>query len=195
MARGIGEVARWICLTAGSRARKLVELRGGVAASPDRPSGRHIYSALRSASATWADLEWLRSLFKAPLLIKGVLHPDDADRAVDAGCDGVVVSNHGGRTIDTVPATLEVLPRIADRVGGKTTILFDGGIRRGTDIFKAMALGASAVCIGRPYLYGLAVGGEFGIARVMEILRSELEMTMCLVGCPELGKATRAWIG
>lgn len=189
------ELRAGFVLPPGVERINLTALEGGVAASPDRPFGRSIYSALRSPSATWADLEWLRSWIKAPLLVKGILHPDDAERAVTCGCDGVIVSNHGGRTIDTVPPTLDVLPKIADRVGGRTTLLLDGGVRRGTDVFKAVALGASAVCIGRPYLYGLAVGGEFGIARVLEILRAELEMTMCLVGCPELSKAGRALLG
>ncbi|HWF45586.1 MAG TPA: alpha-hydroxy acid oxidase [Bryobacteraceae bacterium] len=188
------ELRAGFVLPPGVERVNLAGLEGSVAASPDRPFGRSIYSALRSASATWADLEWLRSWVKAPLLVKGILHPDDAERAVASGCDGVIVSNHGGRTIDTVPATLDVLPRIADRIGGRTTLLLDGGVRRGTDVFKAIALGAAAVCIGRPYLYGLAVGGEFGIARVLEILRSELEMTMCLVGCPELSKAGPPWV-
>jgi 4-hydroxymandelate oxidase len=188
------ELRAGFLLPPGVQRVNLAGLEGGVAASPDRPFGKNIYSALRSASATWADLEWLRSLIKVPLLVKGILHPEDAERAVECACDGLIVSNHGGRTVDTVPATLDVLPRIADRVGGRTTLLLDGGVRRGTDIFKAVALGAAAVCIGRPYLYGLAVGGELGIARVLEILRAELEMAMCLTGCPEMGKASRAWI-
>jgi 4-hydroxymandelate oxidase len=188
------ELRAGFVLPPGVERVNLAGLVGGGAASPDRPFGRSIYSALRSPSATWADLEWLRSWVKAPLLVKGILHPDDAERAVACGCDGVIVSNHGGRTIDTVPATMDVLPRIAGRVGARTTLLLDGGIRRGTDVFKAMALGAAAVCIGRPYLYGLAAGGEFGIARALEILRSELEMTMCLVGCPELSHADPTWV-
>jgi 4-hydroxymandelate oxidase len=189
------ELRAGFALPPGVQRVNLAALEGGVAASPDRPFGRSIYSALRSSSATWADLEWLRSLVKIPLLVKGVLHPDDAERAVDCGCDGVIVSNNGGRTIDTVPATLDAFPRIVERVGGRTTLLLDGGVRRGTDVFKAIAMGATAVCIGRPYLYGLAVGGEVGIARVLEILRSELEMTMCLVGCPELRSASPQWLG
>ncbi|HEX4809503.1 MAG TPA: alpha-hydroxy acid oxidase [Bryobacteraceae bacterium] len=189
------ELRAGFVLPPGVQRVNLADLEGGLAASPDRPFGRSIYSMLRSSSATWADLEWLRSFVKTPLLVKGVLHPADAERAVACGCDGVIVSNHGGRTIDTVTATLDAFPRIVERVGGRTTLLLDGGVRRGTDVFKAIAMGAAAVCIGRPYLYGLAVGGELGIARVLEILRSELEMTMCLVGCPELGRASREWIG
>jgi 4-hydroxymandelate oxidase len=188
------ELRAGFVLPPGTERVNLAGLEAGIAASPDRPFGRSIYSALRSPGATWADLEWLRSWVKVPLLVKGILRPDDAERAVACGCDGVIVSNHGGRTIDTVPATLDVLPRIVDRIAGRTTLLLDGGIRRGTDVFKAIAMGVAAVCIGRPYLYGLAVGGEFGIARVVEILRSELEMTMCLVGCPDLNHAGSAWL-
>jgi 4-hydroxymandelate oxidase len=120
------------------------------------------------------------------LVLKGVLHPEDAELAVKAGCDGVIVSNHGGRSLDTVPASIDVLPAIVDRVGDRLVVLFDGGIRRGIDVFKALARGATAVMVGRPYMFGLAAGGSFGIARVLEILRTELEMTMGLIGCTSL---------
>jgi 4-hydroxymandelate oxidase len=126
----------------------------------------------------------MRALVKTPLLVKGILHPDDAAKAVEAGCDGVIVSNHGGRSVDTVPASIDALPAIADRVAGRIPVLVDGGIRRGTDVYKALARGASAVLIGRPYVYGLAVAGAEGVARVVEILRTELEMTMALMGTP-----------
>jgi 4-hydroxymandelate oxidase len=151
-----------------------------------RPAGRNIYAAVRAANATWAELEWLRRLTPVPLVIKGILNPDDAMRAVDCGCDGIIVSNHGGRSIDTVPAAIDALPRVVERVGSRVPVLMDGGIRRGTDVFKALALGAHAVLIGRPYLHGLAAQGAAGVVRVIEILRTEVEMTMGLMGCRAL---------
>ncbi len=108
--------------------------------------------------------------------------------AVDLGCDGIIVSNHGGRSLDTVQASIDALPAIAKRVGKRVPLILDGGIRRGIDVFKALALGASAVMIGRPYMYGLAAGGALGVARVVEILRTELEMTMGLAGCTNLSQ-------
>lgn len=142
-------------------------------------------------SLSWADLEWLRSVTKLPLLIKGIVRGDDAERAVDLGAAGVVVSNHGGRQLDTAPATIEALPRVADAVAGRAAVLVDGGVRRGTDVVKALALGASAVLVGRPILWGLTVGGEAGVARVLEILRGELELAMGLCGCPTVGSISR----
>jgi 4-hydroxymandelate oxidase len=157
-------------------------------AAAHRPIGRNIYSATHGADATWKDIEWLRSIIPARLLLKGILHPDDAETAVGVGCDGLIVSNHGGRSLDTLQATIDALPRVVERVNGRVPLLVDGGIRRGIDIFKALARGAAAVLIGRPYLYGLSVDGAAGVARVIEILRMELEMTMGLIGCPELSR-------
>jgi 4-hydroxymandelate oxidase len=126
-----------------------------------------------------------------------LLNPDDAAQAVECGCDGVIVSNHGGRSVDGVPAAITALPAIVKRVGMRVPVLVDGGLRRGTDVFKALALGARAVLIGRPYLYGLAVSGATGVARVVEILRTEFEMTMGLMGCRNLSDITpeRLWPG
>jgi 4-hydroxymandelate oxidase len=115
-------------------------------------------------------------------MLKGILHPDDAELAIQAGAAGIVVSNHGGRNLDTLPPTIEVLPRVVDRVAGRVPVLVDGGIRRGTDVLKAIALGATAVMIGRPYVYGLAVGGAAGVTAVVEILCRELEQAMALTG-------------
>jgi len=137
-------------------------------------------------AATWADVQWLRSLTHLPILLKGIMAADDALRALDAGIDGVIVSNHGGRTLDTLPATIDVLPSIAQAVNGRIPVLLDGGIGRGTDIFKALALGATAVLIGRSFIYGLAAAGAPGVAHVLHILRSELEMSMVLCGCKTL---------
>jgi 4-hydroxymandelate oxidase len=131
-------------------------------------------------------LDWLRANVPVKLLTKGILHAEDAKLAIEAGCDGIIVSNHGGRSLDTVLAGIDALQPIAEAVQDRVPVLLDGGIRRGIDIFKALARGAAAVMIGRPYLYGLAVGGAAGVARVAEILRTELEMTMGLIGCTAL---------
>ena len=135
---------------------------------------------------TWKEIDWLRSFARRPVVLKGILNPDDAATAVRAGVDGIIVSNHGARNLDTVPATIDALPRIIDRVAGRFPVLVDGGIRRGTDVLKALALGATAVQIGRPYLWGLGVAGPDGVARVVEILRREFEMAMMLAGRPTL---------
>lgn len=133
-------------------------------------------------SLTWKDVEWLQSFTRIPILLKGILNPDDAELAVQAGVSGIVVSNHGGRNLDTVPATIEALPRIAERVNKRVPILMDGGIRRGTDVLKAIALGASAVLVGKPICFGLACCGAEGVAQVLNILRTELELAMALTG-------------
>jgi 4-hydroxymandelate oxidase len=176
------EMRARFALPEGIERANLSSLGSVIAAATHRHTGRNIYNAVRAANVTWNDLDWVRSLVRVPLLVKGILHPDDALRATEAGCDGIIVSNHGGRSIDTVPATIDALPAIADRVAGRVPVLLDGGIRRGTDVYKALARGASAVLIGRPYIYGLAVAGAAGVARVVEILRTELEMTMGLMG-------------
>jgi 4-hydroxymandelate oxidase len=177
-------------LPAGIERANLAKLGSKIAGGSHRPSGRNIYAATRASDVTWKDIEWLRSFINVPLLLKGVLNAADASAAADLGCEGIIVSNHGGRSLDTVPATIDVLPAIAKRVGKRVPVILDGGVRRGIDVFKALALGASAVMIGRPYLYGLAAGGALGVARVVEILRTELEMTMGLAGCTSLSKIT-----
>ena len=133
-------------------------------------------------SLTWKDIDWLRSLARTPVLLKGVLNPDDAATAVQAGVSGIIVSNHGARNLDTVPATIDALPLVVEKVAARVPVLVDGGIRRGTDVIKALALGASAVQIGRPYLWGLGISGAEGVTRVVDILRKEFEMAMALTG-------------
>lgn len=133
-------------------------------------------------SLTWKDIEWLKSFTKIPVLLKGILNPNDAEKAIEAGVSGIIVSNHGGRNLDTVPATIEALPRIAEKVDKRIPVLMDGGIRRGTDVLKAIALGANAVLVGKPICFGLACGGAAGVAKVMEILRHEFELAMALTG-------------
>ena len=143
---------------------------------------------------TWADIEHFRARWNGPLLVKGVLTGDDAKRAVQAGADGVVVSNHGGRQLEGAPATIRVLPEVVTAVGSQAVVLLDGGIRRGGDVVKALALGADAVLIGRAYLYGLAAGGEAGVTRILDLLRSEMARTMALMGCPSVSALDRAWL-
>jgi L-lactate dehydrogenase (cytochrome)/(S)-mandelate dehydrogenase len=139
-------------------------------------------AGLLDPSACWRDVEWLRGIWKGPLLLKGVLHPQEALRAVEVGIDGVIVSNHGGRQLDGAVSSLEALPAIVAAVAGRIPVLIDGGIRRGADVVKAMALGAAACLIGRPHLWGLAVGGEAGVARVLEILRQDIGRVLALGG-------------
>jgi 4-hydroxymandelate oxidase len=136
---------------------------------------------------TWDDLAWLRSVCPIPMVAKGILRADDAGRAVDAGCDGIWVSNHGGRQLDTAVAGIEALPEIADAVGERVLLVVDGGVRRGIDVLKGLARGADLVAVGRPVLWGLATDGAEGVRRVLEILRDELSMAMALAGCPAIG--------
>jgi 4-hydroxymandelate oxidase len=132
---------------------------------------------------------------KVPVLLKGVLHPDDARLAIDHGAAGVIVSNHGARQLDTVPATIEALPEIVEAVGDKIEVLIDGGIRRGTDIVKAIALGAKGVGVGRPIIWGLAVNGEQGATRILSILRKDFELAMRLCGCTTIDEIQKALVG
>ena len=146
-------------------------------------------SGVLAGAPTWKDIDWLRSVSALPVLLKGIMSPDDAETAIGAGAAGIVVSNHGGRTLDTQPATIDVLEPIARAVDGRLPVLLDGGVRRGTDILKALALGARAVLVGRPYVYALAAAGPSGVAHVLHILRTELEMAMVLTGCRRLADA------
>jgi len=163
--------------------------------NPQNVKARAAGGTAKRVPVTWKDVEKFQSLSSMPVLLKGVLHPDDADQAARMGVGGILVSNHGGRNLDTAPATIDALPAIVDRVGGRIPVLVDGGIRRGTDVVKALAIGASAVLIGRPYAYGLAVGGAEGVARVVKILRTELEMAMALVGRPRIADLDRSIVG
>ena len=146
---------------------------------------------LLDPSLTWDMVSWLRSITRLPVVVKGIVRADDAVRAVEHGCAGIVVSNHGGRQLDAAPATLDALPRIADAVAGRAEVFLDGGIRRGTDVVKALALGARAVFVGRPILWGLAVDGHAGAAAVLGMLRRELDLAMALCGCPSVTSVTR----
>lgn len=158
---------------------------------PDElPPERRVYNPHLDPSVTWEDVDWLAALARVPLVLKGVLRPDDARRCVDHGAAAVVVSNHGARNLDTVPATADALPRVVDAIAGQVPVLVDGGVRRGTDVTKALILGASAVLVGRPYVWGLAVYGADGVKLVVDMLRTELEMAMGLLGAPTLADLT-----
>ena len=143
---------------------------------------------------TWEILPWLRSITKLPVLLKGILTAEDARLALEYGAAGMIVSNHGGRQLDGVVASMEALPEVVEAVAGRCEVYVDGGVRRGTDVLKALACGARAVLLGRPILWGLAVNGEVGVHHVLQLLRAELELAMALAGCPTLGGITRSLV-
>jgi len=145
-------------------------------------------------SLTWESLDWLHSITRLPIVVKGLLTAEDARRAVKHGVAGIGVSNHGGRQLDSAVATCHALPEVVDAAAGAVEVFVDGGIRRGTDVLKAIALGARAVLIGRPYLWGLAVDGEAGVRRVLNLLRDELRVSMALAGCPRISDISRAFV-
>ena len=162
---------------------------------PDGPMPyADIGAALAQSATTWEDLRWIREAWNGPIVIKGVHTADDARRAVDAGARAVVVSNHGGRQLDGVAPTLRVLPEVVAAVGGRVEVLLDGGIRRGGDVVKALALGARAVLVGRAYAYGLGAGGGKGVTKAIEILVSDLERTLRLLGCPAVGDLDPSYV-
>jgi len=153
-----------------------------------------VAAALAESTVTWADLRWIRELWQGPIVVKGVLTADDARRAIDEGAAAISVSNHGGRQLDGVPASLRALPEVVEAVNGRIEVLMDGGIRRGTDIAKAICMGARAVLCGRAYAYGLAAGGEAGVDRAIEILRTDLDRTLRLLGCPSVAALDRSYV-
>lgn len=200
---------RALCLTvdtavAGVRNREarahvkmppLPNLKGLKSATDGFQTGsQQLGGGILDPALSWKDVEWLRSFAKVPLLLKGVLNPDDADRAVKSGVAGIIVSNHGGRNLDTVPATIDALPWVVEKVSGRVPVLVDGGIRRGTDVLKAIALGASAVLIGRPYVYGLGADGEAGVTKVLNILQREFQLAMALTGRTNIASIDRSVI-
>ncbi|MDE3169234.1 MAG: alpha-hydroxy-acid oxidizing protein [Acidobacteriota bacterium] len=151
-------------------------------------------AALSRSVVTWSDVRWLRDAWKGPIIVKGVLTGDDARRSMDEGAAGVVVSNHGGRQLDCVAASLRALPEVVEAVGSRGVVLMDGGVRRGSDIAKAICLGARAVLIGRAYAYGLSAAGEAGVARALQILRADLERVLKLLGCASVADLDRSYI-
>ncbi|HKV95454.1 MAG TPA: alpha-hydroxy acid oxidase [Candidatus Angelobacter sp.] len=153
-----------------------------IGAEIHRRAPDHAFSLVPNPKLTWKEIEWMCSIAKIPVWLKGIINPEDAMRAAETGASGVMVSNHGARNLDTLPATAVALPRIAERLQGRLPLMVDGGIRRGTDILKALAMGAKAVLIGRPYLHGVAAAGANGVSRVIGILRTELRSAMALTG-------------
>lgn len=162
-----------------------------------QPGQSALFDGLMPRAATWAEIDWLRQASPLPLLLKGVTHADDAREALARGVAGFIVSNHGGRTLDSLPATAELLPPLRAALGPEVPLLVDGGIRRGTDVLKAIALGADAVLLGRPYVHALAASGALGVAHALRLLRDELEIAMALSGCKTLADAGPAllWPG
>lgn len=180
------EQRRGFRLPAGIDAVNLLGMAPLPSRMPARGEGPLFGSGLLDHAPRWEDIAWLRTQTTRPLLLKGIMNPLDARQAISEGIDGIIVSNHGGRSLDTLPATIDALPRITEAVHGRIPILVDGGIRRGTDILKALALGAQAVLVGRPILHSLMAAGAPGVAHVIQILRAELEVAMALTGCRTL---------
>jgi L-lactate dehydrogenase (cytochrome)/(S)-mandelate dehydrogenase len=175
-----------------ARAEPAVPAEGALAAAAN--SSARLASQIQP-DLCWDDLKWMRDAWPGRFYVKGILDPDDAALAVDAvGADGVVVSNHGGRQLDRSLASIDALPAIAQRIGMRTEIYLDGGVRRGTDVITALCLGADAVFVGRPYLYGLAAGGQEGVASVLELLRAEISRDMTLMGCPSVDELGADWL-
>jgi isopentenyl diphosphate isomerase/L-lactate dehydrogenase-like FMN-dependent dehydrogenase len=153
-----------------------------------------INAALAESAVTWSDFSWIRKIWTGPIVVKGVLTADDARRSIDHGAAAISVSNHGGRQLDGVPASLRALPEVVKAVNGQIEVLMDGGIRRGTDVAKAISMGARAVLCGRAYAYGLAAAGEAGVDRAIEILRTDLDRTLRLLGCPSVAELDRSYV-
>ena len=153
-----------------------------------------IGEALARSVVTWADFKWIREIWRGPIIAKSVLTGDDARRAIDHGADAIVVSNHGGRQLDCVSATLKALPEVVKAVDGQAEVLLDGGVRRGSDVVKALCLGARAVLVGRAYAYGLSAAGEAGVRRAIQILKADLDRTLILLGCPSVGELNRSYL-
>ena len=176
--------------------RKERAVRSGFTLPPHLRKSNFLSAAAAepTIALTWDSLAWLRSVVPLPIVLKGILTVEDALLAVEHGVDGIIVSNHGGRQLDTVAASIEALPEIAEAVGKRCEIYLDGGIRRGTDVLKALALGARAVLVGRPVLWGLAVNGAGGVQHVLGILRAELELAMALAGCPTIAHIQRSFV-
>ncbi len=185
---------RWLTTVIGRHM-----LRGGLPKQANLPAGLRtrvtksapVGAAFRNDNLTWEEIGTLRARWPGIFLLKGVLRPDDARRAVDLGCDGVIVSNHGGRSLDGALPSFAALPRIVEAIGTRATVLVDGGVQRGGDIVRALATGAKAVMVGRAPLYGLAAGGEVGVARALDLLAQEFRTTMALAGCRDVGEVTR----
>ncbi len=167
---------------------------GGGGTQPGSGMGAAGAVAMLASPFTWSDIAWMRQRWPKPLLVKGVLTGEDGRRAADAGADAVIVSNHGGRQLDGAPATIRVLPEVVEAVGGRIEVLLDGGVRRGGDVVKALALGARAVLVGRPYLYALAVNGQTGVEQVLDVLRTEMSRSLRLLGCASVAELDPSYV-
>lgn len=183
---------RWLMPKLRGKPFELANVVGYAPAVSNRRTGVIQYvNEQMDRSVGWKDVEWLRARWSRSLIVKGISAAADARHAADLGCDGIMISNHGGRQLDGAAAPIELLPSVRDSVGSALSLIVDGGVRRGTHVLKAIALGANACSIGRPYLYGLAAAGERGVARVIEIFREEIERGMALMGCPKLDMLNR----
>lgn len=182
----------WHHLTSPRLSFRNVEKHAG--AATDMVSVMEYISRQLDPSVTWDDAAWMIEEWKGPFAIKGILSAEDAERAVAMGASGIIVSNHGGRQLDHTPAPIEILPEIADAAGARAEVILDGGVRRGTDVIKAIALGARACMIGRAYLFGLAAGGEAGVARVFDLLRAEIIRDLQLLGCSSIAELDRSYV-
>jgi isopentenyl diphosphate isomerase/L-lactate dehydrogenase-like FMN-dependent dehydrogenase len=185
---------RWLARWLGARDLEFANFRSLRRAGGERGAGSmaHVTHDLIDPSKTWEEVRWLRNVWRGSLVIKGLLRTDDARRAVDEGADGIVVSNHGGRQLDGAPPTLEMLPSIVDSVGDSVEVFLDSGVRRGTDVVKAIALGARACLVGRPFLYGLAAAGQAGVTHSLSIISNEVDRVLALVGVSRLDQLDRS---
>lgn len=182
---------RWAIGVLGGKRKTFGNLDGRIAGMEGVRSLSQWTAQQFDQALSWNDVDWVRGLWPGPLILKGIMHEDDARRAVTSGATGIVVSNHGGRQLDGAPSSISVLPRIADAVGGVIEVLFDGGIRSGQDVMRALALGARGCLLGRTYVYGLCAGGEAGVRRAIEIVGSELDVTMALTGVRSIADIDR----
>lgn len=164
-----------------------VNLESPLTSAPLAAGQSAVFAGWMAQAPTWEEVAWLRQQLALPLLLKGILHPDDAEHAVALGCDGVIVSNHGGRVLDGTAASLDCLPAVVERVAAEVPVLFDGGIRSGREVYQALTLGARAVLLGRPAIWGLSAAGALGVAQVIRLMRDELELTMALCGTASVG--------
>jgi L-lactate dehydrogenase (cytochrome)/(S)-mandelate dehydrogenase len=183
---------RWVVRMRAARGISFANYRGAAGHEDDIVSLGGYIARMLDPGLSWQDVAWLRGLWRGPFLLKGILHPEDARIAAEHGVDGVIVSNHGGRQLDGAVSAIRALPAVAEAVGDRLAVLLDGGVRRGVDVLRAVALGARAVAIGRPHWWGLAVAGEAGVALVLDILRRELDRAMALSGCARIADIDRA---
>jgi L-lactate dehydrogenase (cytochrome) len=196
-ARSLGEALlrpRWTRDFVRRPRAEMANLVGRGAAAGDSVTLATYLNTQFDPTLSWSDLEWLRGVWSGPIVVKGILRPEDATQAVDAGAAGIGVSNHGGRQLDHAPSAITALPAVVDAVGDRAEVFVDGGVRRGSDVLKAIALGARACLVGRALLYGLAAAGDAGAARALTILSDELKLALALAGCQSLDQLDASWV-